>query len=171
MTLSSLFRPALVGLTVLLVLVAPATAQTDPVEQATLKGLTEVTISIGPLNADDTRCGVSEGQLNAAATKALLDNGIRISDDTGPLAPILHVSANTLHFDSKNQCMTYLDVELFQALFATPAHSLTEVFGVFILARRGVMTAAPPSAHGQRIRDSVFEFVEQIALAIRVANQ
>ena len=84
MTLSSLFRSALVGLTVLLVLAAPATAQTNELEQARLKGLTEVRILIENLNDTDTRCGISQGQLNAAVTKALLDNGIRISisDDT-----------------------------------------------------------------------------------------
>ena len=80
---SSLRRLALAGMVALLVLAAPApaTAQTSASEreQARLKGVTDVGILIEELDdADDIRCGISEGQLNAAVTKALLDNGIGI---------------------------------------------------------------------------------------------
>jgi hypothetical protein len=153
MILSSLSRSALVGLTVLLVLAAPATAQTDPREQARLKGITEVEISIEGFTADDTRsprnpnlrkCGISEGLLNAAMTKALFDNGIRIVErgsftEAGleALPPVLYVRTTSLYFEPSDLCVTNVEVELGDYLLATPAHSLTEVFGEFVLATRG----------------------------------
>ena len=50
-------------------------------------------------------------------------------------------------------------------------HSLTEVFGKFILANRAAILSSGRSAHGQCVKDDVFGFVEEIALAILVANQ
>ena len=166
MTLSSLRLSALTGLTVLLALAAPATAQT--LEQYRLKGVTDVEILIEELSAAAARCGISEGQLNAAVTKALLDNGIRIRNEA---EVALYVLTNTLYFDNTDGCVTHATVELHEHLYATPSHSPTGVFGRFVLAERVAITSSSRSAHGQRIKDEVFGFVEQIALAIRVANQ
>ena len=164
----SLPRLALAGLTVLLVLAAPPTAQTP--EQDRLKGITDVQILIEDPNADDVRCGISEGLLNAAVTKALLDNGIRIRNEA-LFIPYLYVNTTTLYFDNTDQCVTNLRVELYVSLNATPSHSPTEVFGRFDLAHRAVIRSSVRSAHGQGVKDDVFGFVEEIALAIRVANQ
>ena len=76
-----------------------------------------------------------------------------------------------LHFDSADQCVTSLSVELSAFAYATPSHSLTAVFGRFKLIDKGTILSSSRSRHGQRIKDRVFELVEEIALAIRVANQ
>ena len=67
-----------------------------------------------------------------------------------------------------NSCV---NVELLVNLYATLPYSRTEVFGEFVLASRGRILSSNPSGHGQRIKDLAFDAVEQIALAIRVANQ
>ena len=128
---SSLRVLALTGFTMLLMLAAPATAQTQ--EQKILKGVTEVQIGIEHLSADDTRCGISEALLNAAATKALLDNGVRIrnENETRPRAPTLYLNVTTLYFEAQDACVTNVAVDLYTNLYATPPHSPTAVFGYF----------------------------------------
>ena len=134
-------------------------------------------INIGDIAANDTRCRVSEGLLNAAATKALLDNGIRISNETSLNTPDLSLNFITLYLESQGLCVTTLYVSLDSHIFTPVPHNRnrttpgTPVFGRFRLAERGSMLSSHPSEHGQRIKDDVFDLVEEIALAIRVANQ
>jgi len=105
-------------------------------------------------------------------TKALLDNGIRIASvDDYSVPQLLYVRLNSMHFDSGNLCVSHVAVQLYLNLYAAPGHNPTGVFGKFVLAHRGSLLSSARSRHGQRIRDAVFGYVEEIALAIRVANQ
>ena len=65
---------------------------------------------MGEIAANDTRCRISEGLLNAAATKALLDNGIRISNETSLNTPDLSLNFITLYLESQGLCVTTLYV-------------------------------------------------------------
>ena len=93
------------------------------------------------------------------------------STEAGILAPILLVDTTTLYFEAQDSCVTNVNVELLVNLYATLPYSPTEAFGEFVLASRGRILSSNPSGHGQRIKDLTFDAVEQIALAIRVANQ
>ena len=85
----------------------------------------------------------------------------------------LHVNTSTLYFDNADSCASVVDVDLYTYVIATPSHShsLTKVFGQFQLAERSELLSSGRSAHGQRVKDVVANGVEEIALAIRVANQ
>ena len=150
--------------------VVPATPEAR--EHERLKGVTEVDILIGETDANDTRCGISEGLLNAAATKALLENGIGINNETDFDTPDLVLNLATLYFESQGLCVTHFDVWLASYTFTTSPHNpTTPIFGRFGLAERMGILSSGRSAHGQRVKDAVFDFVEEIALATRVANR
>ena len=157
--------PVVVFMLVLLGAV-PATAQTR--QQQRLKGLTAVTVLIEDLDDDSASCGITRTGLTTAASKALLDNGVRIDDDEWA---DLYVTVNTIYLEANNLCVSNILVQLFEHLYATPNHSAQPVFGPFILANVMGMSSSSRAVHGQRIRDTVVEFVESIAVDIRVANQ
>ena len=150
----------------------PATAQT--LQQERLKGLTTVTVAIKDLDDDSASCGVTTTGLTTAVNKALLDNGIKV-DAVSRLGsrPILYVNVSTLYLGVVKPvgCVSNVKVELYETVRATPRHSVQPVFGEFLLADSSVLTVSSPSDHGQRIRDEVFEQVEEIAVDIRIANQ
>ena len=150
----------------------PATAQTTPQarEQERLKGVTEVAVRIAPLIESSSECGISDGLPNAVATKALLDNGIRIVPDNG-IVPHLYVRITTMYFETVRYCVSSSFISLQQYLFAAPAHSAQPVFGKFTLAEDGGLHYSDSDVHGQRVREDVLEYVERIALDIRIANQ
>ncbi|MBN4048182.1 hypothetical protein JYU09_01225 [bacterium AH-315-O15] len=137
-----------------------------------VKGVTEAYVLIESSNLDDfsTSCGITETGLTTAASKALLDNGIRVTGETD-LGPILYVSVNTLYFEASDLCVSQVAVELYEPIFATPSHSAQPVYGHFELAAETGLNSSVSAEHGQRIRDTIFEYVEQIAVAIRLANQ
>ena len=68
-------------------------------------------------------------------------------------------------------CVTTVIVDLYESLLATTSYRRTAVFGKFELATEGTLLSTSRSEHGQHVRDRVFDYAEQIALAIRVANQ
>ena len=149
----------------------PASAQTD--QQKRLKGLTAVNVVIG-LTGDSASCGITETGLTTAASKALLDNGVRVEVDEFSLineTPDLWVEVTSFIDRGDQQCVSDIDVELFVFLYATPDHSEQPVIGRFTLANVIGSNYSHASADGQRIRDIVFEYVEEIAVDIRVANQ
>ena len=159
-----------VALVVLVLLGAvPATAQTTQQQRLErLKGLTAVRTLIEELSDRSTSCGITKRDLTTAASKALLDNGVRVdaSADT-----ILYVNVNTAYFAADNLCVSNVEVEVYQALFATPSHSAQWVFGVFTLADNSGIQSSSRARHGPFVRDSVFEDVEALAVDIRLANQ
>ena len=169
----------------------PATAQTRQLQG--LKGVAEVYVIIEALNNADATCGVTRAGLNTAVNKALLDNGVRITDrdvidseeaayfrhhgwvdskEKGPLAiPRLYVRVGTLYLEDNRQCVSSNSVQLDIFMFVTPWYNGQRALGTIELASVSNVVASRPSNHGQRIRDNVFEAAEQIAVAIRVANQ
>ena len=157
--------PVVVFMLVLLGAV-PATAQTP--QQQRLKGLTAVKVLIENLDDADASCGITKTGLTTAASKALLDNGVRI---VGDARPTLYVNVNTMYLEAANICVSNVAVALYQSLFATPRHSAQPVYGKFVMADRGGMGSSSRANHGQHIRDAVVRHVEQIAVDIRIANQ
>ena len=146
----------------------PATAQTA--QQERLKGVTEAYVLIENIHDDSASCGITETGLTTAASKALLDNGVRVAG--ARIGPTLIVNVNTMYFEEGNpECVSIVEVELYSSLSATPEHSAQPLFGKFVLAGSGGMNASPRDEHGQRIRDAVFDYVEAIAVDIRIANQ
>ena len=131
-----------------------------------LRGITAVSILIEELDDADAQCGISAGALNSEVTKALLDNDIRIASDDDYAVPALNVNVNSIHFDSDNLCVTNVDVALYKNLYTVTDHNQEPVFGRFDLAGNGVMLSSGIRDHGQRIKDAVFDYVEEIALAI-----
>ncbi|MBN4048122.1 hypothetical protein JYU09_00920 [bacterium AH-315-O15] len=148
----------------------PATAQTA--QQERLKGLTAVDVLIEGLSDQAASCGVTETGLTTAASKALLDNGVRVDASA---RPTLYVNVNTMYLDqlplNLRQCVSNIGVKLHSFLTATVPHSAQPVFGKFMLADGHGMNASSSANHGQRTRDFVFELVEAIAVDIRIANQ
>lgn len=145
---------------------APATAQ-----QEALKGLTEVEVLVESVDEQGWFCGVSQSVLFSAANKALLDNGVRIVPPETLLSTELSVSVHTLYSEALRTCVSSIETEVYQNIYATPLHSTQPVFGTFIFARTGGMLSSGVGVHGQRIRELVFGYVEKIALDIRTANQ
>ena len=76
-----------------------------------------------------------------------------------------------MYFETVDLCVSVVEVELRNHLQATPYHREQEVWGAFVLADVSAMNSSSRSNHGQRIRDTVFDHVEQIAVDIRLANQ
>jgi hypothetical protein len=145
----------------------PVTAQT--LQQKRLKGLTGAKVVIEELDDDSATCGITKAGLTTAASKALLDNGVRVD---ARAFPTLYVNVTSLYSEAIRRCTSNVHIELYENLTATPRHSAQPVFGQFILtAPPSSVFASSPSAHGQRIRDAVFEYVEEIAVDIRIANQ
>ena len=165
-------RIPVVVLVLVLLGAVPATAQTT--QQLRLKGLTEVFVLIesGNLTDPSASCEITLTGLTTAASKALLDNGIRVDDDA---RSILYVIVQTIYLENvggtKIGCVSHAGIQLYGFLNATPHHSAQPVFGQFILASSTDMISSPRVGHGQRIRDTVFEMVEEIAVDIRLANQ
>ncbi|MBN4048274.1 hypothetical protein JYU09_01735 [bacterium AH-315-O15] len=54
---------------------------------------------------------------------------------------------------------------------ATLWYRAQTVMGNLTLATSTVLLTSPSSLHGQHVRDAVFEYVEEIAVDIRIANQ
>ena len=63
-------------------------------QQQRLKGVTGVDVVIENLHDDAAMCGVTKAGLTTAASKALLDNGVRVASETSPTT--LYVNINTL---------------------------------------------------------------------------
>ena len=108
----------------------PATAQTE--QQLRLKGVTAVNVVIG-LNDESASCGITETGLTTAASKALLDNGVRVEVDELPTlseTPDLWVGVSSFIGSGGNQqCVSDIVVELYAYVTATPPHSAQPVFG------------------------------------------
>ena len=145
----------------------PATAQ--PAQQMRLKGVTAVDVLIEGLVDDSATCGITETGLTTAVNKALLDNGVGVADK--PIRMTLYVNVNTQHLEAVGVCVSHVGVELYTYVTATPPHSAQPVFGQFTLADNSGMNTSLSSVHRQRIWDMVFQYVEAIAVDIRVANQ
>jgi hypothetical protein len=161
-------RIPVVGLVLVLLGAVPATAQTD--QQERLRGLTEVDVLIEGLPDASASCGITETGLTTAMNKALLDNGIRV--DSFGLAPTLSVHVNAWYFEYFDLCVNNVRVELYSSVNATSRHSAQPVFGTFVLANSGGgMASSGRADHGQLIRDTVFDYVEEIAVDIRIVNQ
>jgi hypothetical protein len=95
-----------------------------------------------------------------------------VTNPTGLTAPVLYINVSTMYFEEGDpECVSSIAVDLYKYLRATPPHSAQPVYGEFKLADSGGMNASTRAEHGQRIRDNVFEYVEQIAVDIRIANQ
>ena len=156
-------RISVVCVVLVLLGAVPATAQ-----DAALKGVTEAYVVIEDLHDTAAPCGVTEADPTTAATKALLDNGVGVADK--PIRMILYVNVNTVYLESARLCVSDVEVELYERLSATPRYSEQPVFGTFILADRAAMNFSGSANHGQRIRDNVFQLVEEIAVDIRLAN-
>ena len=97
----------------------------------------------------------------------MLDNGVGVVDN---VRLTLYVNVNTVYLESARLCVSDVEVELYERLSATPRYSEQPVFGNFMLADRAVMNFSGSANHGQRIRDNVFQLVEEIAVDIRLAN-
>ena len=157
-------RISVVCVVLVLLGAVPATAQ-----DAALKGVTEAYVVIEDLHDTAAPCGVTEADPTTAATKALLDNGVGVADK--PIRMILYVNVNTQHLEAVGVCVSHVGVELYTYVTATPPHSAQPVFGQFTLADNSGMNTSLSSVHRQRIWDMVFQYVEAIAVDIRVANE
>ena len=182
-------RIPVVVLVLVLLGAVPATAQTP--QQERLKGVDEVRVLIEDLTDGGATCGITETLLTTAASKAVLDNAIEVTDfeaaaaanrallDSGDLdglaelnfSPTLRVAVSTIHLGTLNWCVSHISIELYVEVTATPSYITQTVFGRFMLANAPGMDSSGDDVHAQRVRDTVFEYVEAIAVDIRIANQ
>lgn len=158
-------------------------------EQAPLRGIAAVTITIRDLSSDATRCGITSDALRAAAARPFADAGLRVLDprldqadnvadqQTRKFGPWVSVQVSVLA-PTPGLCIANINAELSEEMAGALNHkqtqSETKVIDAPLTAQllsEGTFAAGLTADFAQRIQDSVRSLAETFATKIKQANQ
>jgi hypothetical protein len=161
----NLFARAIVTAS-LVCLAAPTFAQKPDAE---LKGITVVGVEVEGLGSQAVACGLSHDTIQAAVSKVLRDNGLKVIGNTDSDI-YLYVNVNTVSL-STGLCVSRYDAFLYTHVSARLPHQDRPVLVQVSLLHEGGLAGGGATGHAENVVRSVKQYVEQFATRIRLANQ
>jgi hypothetical protein len=163
-------------------------------ETVALKGIKSIAISVEDSDSRDNRCRPSNDALRLAASRPIVDGGIKVVSDL--VSPTLYVNVTALSI-SLDGCAAFLSVSLRdlsyfaasyqQALAAMghillmlpwqgdpkqpPVHSVAVSTGSIQLIENGSLVTGPRSGFAERITDALRRTVDEFVTKIKLADQ
>jgi hypothetical protein len=143
-------------------------------EQAPLKGISAVTITVQELSDDAARCGITADAIRSAASRPFADAGLRVLDslDRGP-----RVSVQVSVLAPPGLCIANINADLQEEIAGALAHKQTpggmKVIDAPLtvqLLRDGTFAAGLAADFAQRIQASVRSLADTFAAKIKQAN-
>jgi len=144
----------------------PAQAQ----QEALLRGLSEASVNIShEMGETDARCGIQEADVRTIVSKALVDKGIKIVDDS----PFAELRINFLTLELEGTCISNMRVALrgwatVQLLY--DAKKEPRALQV-VLREETAMLFSPASQHGGRFGERLRAVADRLGDAVRLDNQ
>jgi hypothetical protein len=140
-----------------------------------LRGIAAVqVIREAPTDADK-QCGLADDSALVAATRAVEDGGLKLSEDRR--APIVSLDLATAFVKEFGLCISHVRIALSTIVVAVPQASPGyepnpgSRIGPLQVMSRQMMSWSAPAAHGERVRARVSELVGQIVAEITLANK
>lgn len=140
-----------------------------------LRGISEVQLINEAPSEGDEQCGLAGASTRLAASKEIVDGGLKVSEDRR--APVVSLELATAYVKEFGLCVSSVRVVLSTMVVAVPqaspgyTPSSGSRIGRLELLSRQVMSWSGAADHGQRVRSRVVELVRQIAAEIKLANR
>jgi hypothetical protein len=151
---------------------ATAGASPQPFDQrrdAELIGLTSLGLVIEGVGPEAEHCGIKESVVEAAASKALTDAGLKVVRNTDN-DTYLYINVNTTAM-STGFCFTRYDVYLYSHTTATMSYGARPVLVQVALQNKGGITGSGASSHGEAVVRAIRQYAEQISARVRDVNR
>ncbi len=132
---------------------------------AELKGITVLGVEVEGLGAQAATCGLGRDAVQAAATKALTDGGLKVTANTDTDV-FLYVNVNTVS-PAAGLCVSRYDVSLNTYVTTTLPYQTQPALVQVVLAREGGLAGGALSGHGDAVIKAVKQYVDQLVLRIR----
>ncbi len=151
-----------------------AAGQPQQSKEALLRGIKQLAIVIDKMDDADAKCGLNENSVQAAAAKALTDNGLQVTTARQDFQPFLYIRTTSLH-TSEGECITHLLATV--RVYVSPPHlawtpEQPAVSLEVVLQEQGGLIYSPEAPpHATAVATAVARYVGRIATAIRAANK
>ncbi len=141
----------------------------DQRRDAELIGLTSLGLVVEGVGPEAEHCGIRPAAVEAAASKALTDAGLKVVRNTDN-DTYLYVNVNTTAM-STGFCFTRYDVYLYSHTTATMSYGARPVLVQVALQNKGGITGSGASSHGEAVVRAIRQYAEQIGARVRDANR
>jgi hypothetical protein len=134
-----------------------------------LKGLSSLGVVVEDLDPQAARCGLTRGAIEAAASKALTNAGIRTATNADE-DTYLYVNVMTTTMAS-GFCVSRYDVSLMSNTTATFSYQTKPALVQVALLHKGGVSGGGASTHAAAVLQGITQYAEQFAAQIRSANR
>jgi hypothetical protein len=151
---------------------APAGAAPQSFDQrrdAELIGLSSLGLVVEGIGPEAEHCGIKQGAIETAASKALSDSGLKVVRNTDN-DTYLYINVNTTAM-STGFCFTRYDVYLYSHTTATMSYGARPVLVQVSLLNKGGITGSGASSHGEAVVRAIRLYAEQISARVRDVNR
>jgi len=145
---------------------APASAQKPDAE---LRGITVVGVEVEELGSQAAACGLSRDTIQAAMSKVLADNGLKVVRDTDT-DTYLYVNVNTVSL-ATGLCVSRYDAFLYTHVSARLPYQDQPVLVQVSLLHEGGLAGGGKAGHAENVIKNLKGYVEQFTSRIRAAGQ
>jgi hypothetical protein len=151
--------------------IAPARAPTPvgaPGPDAELRGLATLGLVVEGLDPQPT-CGLSEGAVESAVAKDLLDAGFKVrrNSDEDTYVYINIITTNV----SPTLCVSRYDAYLYSYTTTTLSYQTTPALVQVSLLHKGGLAGGAPATHADTVLRNVKQYVDEFVSRIRAANR
>ncbi len=136
---------------------------------AELKGITVAGIEVEDVSAQAAACGLSRDAIQSVVAKAFTDGGLKVARNTDTDV-YLYVNVNTVS-PSPGLCVSRYDASLNTNTTAKLPYQEQPLLLQVVLIHEGGMASGGANGHGDGVLKTLRQYVDQIALRIRRANQ
>jgi hypothetical protein len=144
----------------------PAPARVGP--DAGLAGLVKLGMVVEDLRPQAAACGLTQAPLEAIVSKAFTDAGIKLVKDTDE-DTYVYVDIGTISVNP-GLCISRYDIYLFTHTMATLSYQPAPVLVQVQLLHQGGLAGGAPAVHGDSVRKSVKQAVDDFVSRIRAAR-
>ncbi len=140
-----------------------------PKPDAELRGLTTLGLVVEGLSPQAAACGLSEGPLESAVAKQLLDGGFKVrrnSDEDTYL--YVHLVTTSV---SPALCVSRFDTFLYSYTTTTLSYQTTPTLVQVSLLHEGGLTGGPPATHADLVLRNIKQYVDEFITRIHAASR
>ena len=150
----------------LVLLPAPASAQKPDAE---LKGIKVLGVEVEELGSQAVACGLSRDTIQAAVSKVLADNGLKVVRNTDTDV-YLYVNVNTVSVPT-GLCVSRYDAFLNTHVSARLPYQDQPVLVQVSLLHEGGLAGGGKAGHAENVVKNLKDYVQQFTSRIRAASQ
>jgi hypothetical protein len=135
---------------------------------AALTGLTRLGMVVEELRPQAAACGLTQAPIEAIVTKAFGDAGMKLVKDTDE-DTYVYVDIGTISVNP-GLCISRYDISLITNTMAPLSYQPKPVLVQVQLLHQGGMAGGAPAVHGDAVRKSVKQAVDDFVARLRAAN-